>query len=63
MVVWKRRFSWGMGVLVTEELCDNVVDARRVCNIVMAVVLVFEGDVLSMICGYSPHSGINFEEQ
>ena len=29
----------------------------------MAVVLVFEEDVLKLICGYAPQSGKSFEER
>ena len=43
-----------MGVMVMEELCEKVVDVRRVCDRVMTVVLVFEKDELRLICGYAP---------
>ena len=45
-----------MGVMVKEELCEKVVEVRRVSDRVMTVV-VFEEDVLRLICGYSPQIG------
>ena len=39
-----------------EELYEKVVKVRRVSDRVMAVLLVFEEDVLRLICGYAPHS-------
>ena len=50
-----------VGVFVEEELCEKVVEIRRVSDNVMSVVFVFNEDVLSWICGYSPQSGISFE--
>ena len=38
-----------------------MVDARRVSDRVMAVVVVFEEDVLRLIRGYAPQSGRSFE--
>ena len=49
------------GVMVKEELCEKVVEVRRVCDRVMTVV--FEEDVLRLICGYAPHSGRSLEEK
>ena len=48
----------GVGVMVKEELCEKVVEART-SDRVMTVV-VFEEDVLSLICGYAPQSGSLF---
>ena len=45
----------GVGVMVMEELCEEVEEVRRVSDSVMTVV-VFEGDVLRLICGYAPQS-------
>ena len=42
---------------MNDELCEVVVDKRRVIDRMMAVVLVFEEDVLRLICGYAPQSG------
>ena len=52
----------GVGVMVKEELCRKVVEVRRVSDIVMSVV-VFEEDVLRLICGYAPQSGSLEEKQ
>ena len=49
-----------MGVVVKGELCKKVVE---VSDRVMAVVLVFEEDVLWLICGYAPQSGRRFKEK
>ena len=39
-----------------------MVTLRRVCDGVMAVDLMFEDDVLRLICGYAQQSGGNLEE-
>ena len=39
---------------MTEELCEKVVEVRRVSDRVMTVVVVFEEDVLRFICWYAP---------
>ena len=46
----------GVGVMVKEELCEKVVEVRRVNDRVMAVVLIFEEDMLRLICRYAPRS-------
>ena len=40
--------------MVKEELCEKEVEARWVCDRVMAVVMVFEEDEDVLICGYAP---------
>ena len=45
------------------ELCEEVVEVRRVSDRVMIVVLVFEEDVLRLIYGYAAQSGRCLEEQ
>ena len=51
-----------MGVMVKEVLCDKLVEVRRVSDTVMTVVI-FEEDVLRLICGYAPQSGGSLEEK
>ena len=51
-----------MGVMVKEELCENVVEVRRVSNKVMTLV-VLEEDVLRLICGHAPQSGRSLEDK
>ena len=51
----------GVGVMVKEELCEKVMEARKVIDRVMAVV--FEEDVLSLISRYSPQCGVCLEEK
>ena len=63
MVVWKRYGVGGVGVMVMEELCENVVEVRRVSDRVMTLAAVFEEDVLRFICGYAPNCGRSFEEK
>ena len=53
----------GMGVLVKEELCEKMLEVRRASDRVMTIVVVFEEDLLRLICGYPQKSGINFEEK
>ena len=50
----------GMGVMVKEELCEKVVEVRRVSERVM-IVVVLEEDVLRLICGCAPQSGRSLE--
>ena len=47
----------GVGILVKEELCEKVVEVRRRCDKVMAIGLVFEEEVVRVICAYAPQSG------
>ena len=51
-----------MDIMVKEEMCEEVVEVRRVSDRVMTVV-VFEEDVLRLICWYAPQSGRNFCEE
>ena len=50
-----------MEAMVKEELCENMLDLKMVCDRVLTLVF-FEEDVLRLICGYPPHSGGSFEE-
>ena len=45
-----------------EELHEKVVEVRRVSDRVKTVVVVFEEDVLRLICGYAPQCGRSLEE-
>ena len=47
----------GVGIMVKEELCEKVVEVRRRCDRVMAIGLVFEEEVVRVICAYAPQSG------
>ena len=47
----------GVGATVNEELCEKVLEVRRVSDRVMTLVVVFEEDVRRLICGYAPQSG------
>ena len=47
----------GVGILVKEELCENVVEDRRKSDRVMATVPAFEEEVIRVICAYGPQVG------
>ena len=47
----------GVGVLVTEELCEKVVEVLRKSDRVMTVVMAFEEEVVRILCAYDPQSG------
>ena len=46
----------GVGVLVTEEVCEKVVEVRRRSDRMLMVVIVLEEEVLRIICVYGPQS-------
>ena len=46
-----------VGILVNEELCENVVEVRRRCDRVTAIGLVFGEEMVRVICAYAPQSG------
>ena len=50
------------GVVVKEELCDKVVEVRRVNDRVMYFAVVFE-DVVGVVCAYAPQSVKSMEEK
>ena len=52
----------GVRVVAKEALCEQLVEVQRVSDRVMAVVLVFEEDVLRLICGYAAQTGRCFVE-
>ena len=53
----------GVGVVVKEELCEKVVEVRRVSDRVMTFVVVFEEEMLRLISRYAPQSERRFEEK
>ena len=53
----------GVGVMVKNGLCEKVVELRGVSDRVMIHVIVFEEDMLRLICGYAPQSGRSLEEK
>ena len=62
---WSRKGDGGggVGVMVKEELCEKVVEVRRVSGGEMTLDAVFGEDVLRFICGYAPQSGRSLEEK
>ena len=53
----------GVGAMAKEELCEKVVEVRRVSDRVMTFVAVFEEDVLRLIFDYALQSQRNFKEK
>ena len=47
----------GFGILVIEEISENVVEVRRKSDRVMAIVLILGREVMRVICAYGPQSG------
>ena len=47
--------------MMMEELCEKVLEVRRVSDRVMT--LVFEEDVLMLICGYASQNGRSLEDK
>ena len=47
----------GVGILVKERLCEKVEEVRRKSDKVMAMGLVFEEEVIRVICAYAPQVG------
>ena len=46
-----------VGILVKQQLCEKVVEVTRRCDRVMDIGLVFEKEVVRVICAYAPQSG------
>ena len=53
----------GVGILVKEEICEKVVEIRRRSDRVMTTVLMFEEQMIRIVCAYGPQSGRNMEEK
>ena len=53
----KGHVDGGVGVMVKDDLCEKVVDVGRVSDRVMTVVVVFEENVLRLVCGCAVQSG------
>ena len=53
----------GVGAIAKEELRVKVVEVKRVSDRVMTLVVVFEENVLRLICGNAPQSGRCFDEK
>ena len=49
--------------MVKEEQCEKMASVRRVSDRVMTSVVVFEEDVLRLMCGHVPQSGRCLEEK
>ena len=46
----------GVGILVKEKISGNVLEIRRKCDRVMAIVLTLDREVMRVICAYGPQS-------
>ena len=63
--LWCSGKGYGVGgvvVMMKEELCEKVVEIRRISYGVMSLV-VFEEDVLRLIYGYAPQGGKSLEKK
>ena len=56
-----RRLSWWCGSYGEQVMCEKMVEVRRVTDRVMTVVVVYEEDVLRLICGHDPQGGRSLE--
>ena len=53
----------GVGVMLKEELHKKGVGVRRISDRVMTIVVVFEEDMLRLICGYATQCGRHLKEK
>ena len=49
--------------MMKEDLCEKVVEVRRISDRVLTVIVLFEDDVLRLICVYAQQSERSFEEK
>ena len=47
----------GVGILVREDLCMNVVEINKISDRVMVVVIIFGKKVVKIVCAYAPQCG------
>ena len=53
----------GVGILVREDLCMNVVEINRISDRVIVVVIIFGKKVVSIVCAYAPQRGRSMSEK
>ena len=53
----------GVGILVKEDLCMNVVEINRISDRVMVVVIIFGKKVVRIVCVYAPQCGRSMSEK
>lgn len=53
----------GVGVIVSSDLVDSVVEVKRCNSRLMKVKLVWEGVVVNVVCAYAPQVGLSDEEK
>ena len=53
----------GIGILVREDLCMNVVEINRISDRVMVVVIIFGKKVVRIVCAYAPQGGRSMSEK
>ena len=53
----------GVGILVREDLCMNVVEINRILDRVMVVVIIFGIKVVRIVCAYAPQCGRSMSEK
>ena len=59
----KRDGVGGVGVMVIKELCEKVLEVKRVSDRAVTAVVVSEEEVVRLICRYAPQSGRSLEEK
>ena len=50
-------------MLAKQELYAKIVEVRRVNDRMMSLAIVFEEEVLRVVCAYAPQSGKSIEEK
>ncbi|KAK3571765.1 hypothetical protein QTP86_018713, partial [Hemibagrus guttatus] len=53
----------GVGVVLKEEFVRNVLEVKRVSDMVMSLKLEIEGVMLNVVSGYAPQAGCELEEK
>ena len=53
----------GVGILVREDLCMNVVEINRISDRVMVVVIIFGKKVVRIVCSFAPQCGRSMSEK
>ena len=53
----------GVGILVREDLCMNVVEINKISDRVMVVVIIFGKKVVRIVCAYAPQCGRSMSEK
>ena len=47
----------GVGTLVREDLCMNVVEINRISDRVMVMIIIFGKKIVRIVCAHAPQCG------